>query len=202
MARVLTDDKHYKNIAKGLRGGDLVNTTYTPAEMSEAVSHLAITNAKIIDRTITELVPEDFALVRTIGNRTFMDCANLTSVEIGEQVKTIGKYAFADCPALANVVIPDNVTLIDGYAFNGHGDMVVKIGSGVTEIGTRAFYTSGECHLEMHMKATTPPTLASGALGTVAGLTYSIIVPTGCGEAYKTATNWSKYADDITEETE
>lgn len=154
----------------------------------------------IIKRSITKLKPLDFEGIGVIGAHAFRGCESLASVEFGNKVYTIGQYAFSECPALSCVIISDSVIKIDKNAFNDRGNMVVTIGNGITEIGARAFFTLTASHLEMHIKATTPPTLASGALGTASSLTHSIVVPAGCGEAYKAATNWARYADYITEE--
>ena len=49
------------------------------------------------------------------------------------------------------------------------------------------------------MKPTTPPTIASNTFD--ASKLNKIIVPVGCGDAYKNATNWSNFADYIEEAT-
>lgn len=49
------------------------------------------------------------------------------------------------------------------------------------------------------MKPTTPPTIDSNIFYT--NKLNKIIVPVGCGDTYKNATNWSKFADYIEEAT-
>ena len=49
----------------------------------------------------------------------FQDCANLTTLTIGENVKMIPSYAFAGCSALVSVTIPRFVKQIGGGAFSG-----------------------------------------------------------------------------------
>ena len=51
---------------------------------------------------------------------------------------------------------------------------------------------------EYYFYATTPPTLESSSSLNCSYHT-KIYVPAGCGEAYKTATNWTTYADKIVE---
>lgn len=91
----------------------------------------------------------------------------------------IGHGAFYDCSGLTNITIPNSVTSIGGYA--------LQIGS-ETNKATITFL--GE----------TPPTIESDTFN--ASYLNKIIVPAGCGETYKAATNWSTFADYIEEATE
>lgn len=54
-----------------------------------------------------------------IGNASFIDCINLTSLTIPEGVTDIGEYSFYDCKNLASVAIPSSVTSIGECAFGG-----------------------------------------------------------------------------------
>lgn len=114
-----------------------------------------------------------------IPNNAFRYCESLTSVTIGSGVKNIGIGSFAACDNLTSIVIPNNVEYI-----NSSG---LLIGS-PTNKGTIIFL------------GTTPPSISSGAFGT--NYLNKIIVPKGCGEAYKTATNWANFADFIEEAAE
>jgi hypothetical protein len=94
-------------------------------------------------------------------------------------VTKIGDYVFRQCLNLTSIIIPDSVTQIGGYA--------LRIGS-TTNKGTITFL------------GTTPPSIRSDTF--VFSQLEKIIVPKGCGEAYKAATNWAKYADYIEEAAE
>lgn len=61
-------------------------------------------------------------------------------------------------------------------------------------MGTTEFYINTYL-TEIHMLPTTPPTIQSNTIGFAMNSDLKIIVPAGCGEAYKAATNWAKYAD-------
>lgn len=54
-----------------------------------------------------------------IGISTFSDCANLTTITIGNKVTSIGDYAFQNCIGLTSVVLPNNVTNIGNAVFEG-----------------------------------------------------------------------------------
>lgn len=117
-----------------------------------------------------------FYRINIIGNYAFSNCNSLISIKIPDSVKSIGNFVFVDCGSLVSMVIPDSVTYIGEYTFQS-------------------------CYgiKEYHFLAVIPPTLDSNVFLNI--LSDCIIyVPKGSAEAYKTATNWSKYAKYIQEE--
>ncbi len=159
--------------------------------------------------------------VTTIGHRAFKNCFYLEKISWGKNLTTIGKEAFAFtslmsivlpdgfksirggcfkyCLSLRQVVIPEGVYQLGGNAFNGCNSLnKLTLPSTVTKIGEYAL-----CIGSTKVKATItflskkPPTLDSTAFKV--DWLNKIIVPVGCGEAYKSATNWSLYADYIEE---
>lgn len=116
----------------------------------------------------------------------------------------IGQYAFFDCESLTSITIPDSVTNIGFSAFSGCSNLTsVTIGNGVTSVGDRAFISSStntELGGTYVILATTPPTIQSTTFQ-VAKIN-KIIVPKGTLDAYKSATNWSAYADKMVEASE
>ena len=101
--------------------------------------------------------------VKKIGNQTFKNCANLTSITIPYGITRIGSYAFqyctsltsiaisnsvtyiddgafSGCSNLTSIIIPDNVPSIDSYTFQNCTNLTsVSIPSSVTSVGTYAF---------------------------------------------------------------
>lgn len=65
---------------------------------------------------ITAIVVEDG--ITSIGNYSFMECANATSVYLGNTLTFIGVNAFSTCRGLTAVTIPETVTKLNAYAFN------------------------------------------------------------------------------------
>ena len=72
----------------------------------------------------------------------------------------------------------------------------ITLPSGVTSIGTSAFYDCSAL-MKLTVLASTPPTLNSNSLSNVPA-TCSIRVPAGSVAAYKAAPNWSDRAAYIT----
>lgn len=127
---------------------------------------------------------------------TFRNQLNLTDVILPETLTKIGNRAFSGCTSLANINFPLALASIGNNAFSRCSSMEgVKLPSTVTTIGTSAFqYCTGLTRVSI--AADTPPTLGSSAFANCTALT-GIYVPDESVEAYKTATNWSAYANII-----
>ena len=120
---------------------------------------------------------------------------NVTSFTIPDGTTKIGYGAFFSCSSLTSVTIPNSVTSIGGSAFNSCSSLTsVTISNSVTSIGYSAFSFCSRL-TSVTIKATTPPTLTSGAFDDTNNC--PIYVPAESVDAYKTATNWSAYADRI-----
>lgn len=136
--------------------------------------------------------------VTIIHNNAFSNCASLRSATIGSSVSSIGVRAFERCDLLSEIVIPDSVTTIGEGTFKDCTSLTsVTIGSGISSIGTDAFFGCSDL-TSVTITATTPPSLASiycfPSIGT-GHITF--YVPIASVDAYKSATNWSRYADYI-----
>lgn len=106
-------------------------------------------------------------------------CTSLTSIHL-PKIKILGSSAFSGCTALQTIRLGADIESIGAYSFN--------CGSSSTKT-------------TIIIEATTPPALNSGAFNTSTYLTTiaKIVVPKGCGETYKTATNWTLVASIIEE---
>lgn len=95
-----------------------------------------------------------------------------------------------------DVVVPDAVVRVGWFYCKN----IVLPETTIVVHGTDAYDIE-----KVYIKATTPPTLESPAFyekvfsGDLEEGEKFIIVPVGCGNVYKTATNWSEYADYIEE---
>ena len=119
---------------------------------------------KTIKRVI---IPEGYT---SIGERAFLGCEELTSIELPESFASIGEMAFFDCIGLTEIKLPDSITTIRKEAFlDCIGLMNIKLPESLASIEERAF---GDCISLTDIKL--PKSLASigeGAFGFCTGLT-------------------------------
>ena len=129
-----------------------------------------------------------------IDQYAFQNCKNLTSIDLNG-VTNIGDNAF-DGTGIGVLVIPDAV-ILGGYLCRGYRTGVVDQYKKVSLASSRFKSANSLCHLIL--RSTTMCSLTTSALeGTpiAAGIGW-IYVPTDLVATYKTATNWSNYANQI-----
>ena len=133
--------------------------------------------------------------VTQIGERAFENCNILASVQIPLGVTEIGMGAFANT-SLTSLIIPDNVTSIGGWICSYCTSLqTVTIGNDVTSIGEGTFFNNSSLK-SVYCKPKTPPTLGKEVFGQNS-YNRTIYVPSVSISAYKTAVNWSEYANYI-----
>ena len=113
------------------------------------------------------------------GN-AFCGAAIIQVIDWGENISTIPSRAFQNS-TIANITIPATITKIGDSCFSNCNSLAV-----VTFLPTTPPTVLGPFNFPTHM---------SGAYVAL----KSIIVPKGCGDAYKTAGYWSNYASVIIE---
>ena len=142
--------------------------------------------------------------VTSIESSAFNGCSSAASITIGNGVTKIDPYVFSRCSSLTGITIGNGVTSIERYAFSSCSSLTsITIGNGVTSIGDRAFIgssTNTELGGTYVILAITPPTIQSTTFQNAK--INKIIVPKGTLDAYKSATNWSAYADKMVEASE
>lgn len=117
-------------------------------------------------------------LEQTLSNLC-RDCRSLTSVDL-PKIKVLGNSAFSGCSSLQTLRLGPDIGTIESYAFN---------------CGSSSNKTT------IIIEATRPPIIDAMAFGSTSTPTNiaKIIVPKGCANAYKTATNWTIVASLIEE---
>lgn len=153
--------------------------------------------------------------VTTIGDNAFKNCETLASLAIPSGVTVIPSSMCNGCVLLASMNIPSGVTSIGVEAYEDCLSLLdITIPASVTSIGDDAFRTSYwdtepqrtmmlnmAANRRVTVLATTPPTIGTGAFSIISGqgdvASYPIYVPAESLNAYKTATNWSVYANRI-----
>ncbi|MBO5424033.1 MAG: leucine-rich repeat domain-containing protein [Lachnospiraceae bacterium] len=179
------------------------NTEITDLVISEGCLGVVQTPSNItsiqLPSTITSLPPGSLSRKTSLTSITFAETVTATEISasfcayssnsaftdivIPEGIETINESAFEYCTALQNITLPSTIKFIDYNAFyEGYNTSLTKV---------------------IKIKAQTPPRLYS-----TRSIVYStnnllkIIVPQGCLDKYKTASNWSSFASKMEESTE
>ena len=202
---------------------DLGNPVYIGAYMFYWLTDLALTELPSGLTSIGDYAfygCENLALTElpsgltSIGDYAFYNCDDLVLTELPSGLTTIGESAFEVCDKINLRCLPEGVVSVGqnafrmdyntngGFPYTSMNGVMFTLPTTIQNIGTKAFaYTvssgAATCYLgEIEILAKVPPTATSpfGDYGIP-----TIIVPAGCGEAYKTAEGWSAYADKIVE---
>lgn len=136
--------------------------------------------------------------VEKIGNSAFAWNRKLTKIIAEEGIKQFGIWCFHYCDKLVDVSLPSSLTNVSSYMFYDCGSLEeVIIPKNVTAINYWGFCWCRKLK-KVKLLTTTPPSLDAGAFYQSLAL-KTIEVPKGSSELYKSATNWSLYADIIVE---
>lgn len=147
----------------------------------------------IINRTITEIKSD----VSIVGDHVFYTCKELVSAEFPNATK-INANALRDCIRLVSVSIPNAKDLM-GSSFRGDQNikkldlpkvekLYTNVFTGCTRLETIIFRANKVCSMSNDNILSDTP-IADG--------TGYVYVPSALVDSYKTATNWSTYADQI-----
>ena len=137
-----------------------------------------------------------FPAVTSIGDDAFEQCINLTSVHF-PAATSIGVYAFSSCDSLTSVHFPA-VTSIGADAFNYGKSLTSADFPAATSIDDEAFYLCRKL-TSLILRVTTQVCTLSNTNAFIntpikSGTGY-IYVPAALIDSYKTATNWTTYAN-------
>lgn len=138
-----------------------------------------------------------------LGSRTFYQNYSLKKIRIPTSITSIPSYLCYRCRALENIEFPENITDIGDYAF--YDCFRLKEVHFHENIATLRSCCFQYCHAmgDYYCHRTTPPTMTSNnALSNIPG-SCTIWVPKSDERtiltAYRTASNWSTYANYMAE---
>lgn len=130
------------------------------------------------------------------GRGAFKESRVLTSVNL-EKVIKIGKEAFNGCWEIKSVVLPE-IEIINNMAFESCSITKAYIGEKCTVMEQHCFYRMlNQLERVFIVTPITPPTAGADMFDYTADRRLKIYVPDDSVDAYKTATNWTKWADNI-----
>ena len=155
--------------------------------------------------------------VTTIGYKAFLNCYNMTSIEIPNSIDSISSHAFRNCEQLQRVVIPNSVVTLYPCAFHsctglksvviGNSVSVINdycfqycyqlaevvIGSSVTYLGIKAFYDCPSLR-KVTCLAPVPPKMYAYSSFCDEAYTYATLsVPVASTQAYRNDENWGLF---------
>lgn len=142
--------------------------------IGKGITWSAIESLKLCAQNVEGSVTVNFNIPdREYNDFDYFYGSRFDKAVIGESVTSIGKYAFYNTYSVKCLIIGKGVMSIGSYAFDGCTSL-----------------------REIYCKATTPPSLGSGVfLNNNSGRKF--YVPMESVDAYKSAENWSVYADVI-----
>lgn len=172
--------------------------TYTSSTQSKLSINPSAFNTTIKSHTYDEVGLIKFnGVLSEIVSQIFNSSDSLLTCVLPTKVTKIGTDAFYSCDSLTSITIPNSITSIGDNAFSFCTNLTsITISNSVTEIGEDGFYYCDSL-TSIYCKATTPPALGNTYVFADNGSGRKIYVPYQSLDAYKTATYWSEYADDI-----
>ena len=147
----------------------------------------------IVSGTITEYTNDR---VTKIASYAFYNCSSLTSADFTAATR-IGESAFVSCSSLTSANFPA-ATSIGDYAFSGCSNLTSADFPAATSIGVTAFFRCSNL-TSLILRATTQVCTLSNTNAfnntPIKSGTGYIYVPAALVDSYKTATNWTTYAN-------
>ena len=143
---------------------------------SEEISQLFILNlvSKARDFITGTIEVAESDIVTSIADYAFLECSSLTSVSF-PVATSIGQNAFSGCSKLTEVSFPNVTSIGDAAFYNCSSLTTIYVGTNISTVCTLS---------------------STDAFEECSKLT-NIYVPANLVDSYKTATNWSSYADKI-----
>lgn len=137
--------------------------------------------------------------LQSLSSYAFQSMKNLRELYLPSSLTYIDSYAFSGSYYLTELIIPDYVTTIGAYAFNSPQRLrYVQIGntvySSITSIGAKAFYSPNSRIERVVIKTLNTPSISSN---TFADNVKVFLVNYSKLKDFKTATNWTNFADKI-----
>ena len=182
MAEYLTNTADLTAVADAIRAkGGISNPLVYPDGFVSAIQAIETGGGSGSDELVNSLI--DRTISGTYVNNT---------------VTIIGRYGLAGCTKLTSVVLPA-VRTTDGNSINGCSELIKADFSNLQNIRYSTFYSNKKLValiIRTQVVAKLENTSAFKDTPIISGKGY-VYVPSALVNSYKSATNWSTYADQI-----
>jgi hypothetical protein len=194
----------YSASLKGLYIGDNISTLQNYA-LDYCINLTKITIPTLVNSLGTYCFRNCYSLpfiitpyLATLVNvGVFQNCYSLSNIILSAGIEKIGNSAISNNFSLKDIIFPDGLTTFNNYSMAVARTLrKITVPASVTTLGTQVFYSAVNM-LYYKFLSTTPPTMANINVFENINILCKIYVPDASLEAYKTATNWSVYADYI-----
>ena len=211
----LYEEENIQNIADSIRSKTGSTDKLKLADIPSKIDGIDLeTYQKIIDRTITSV---NLTNLTSVGSYGFNNCTSLTSINL-PNLKSVGGGGFNYCTSLTEVNLPSlksvgytgfsyctsltsvnltNLTSVGSYGFNNCTSLTSINLPNLKSVGGGGFSNCRKL-IKLVMRIEQLVTIGnSNAFEStpIASGTGFIYVPSALVESYKTATNWSVYAN-------
>lgn len=216
MSKVLISEENLINIANAIREKNGKTATYKPSEMASAIQNIfsgssTTTKGIIINEYDEDGYATDVSVVgmTSIPDYYFATYSNaytnflnkyLKNVQLPNNLTSIGNFAFQWCRNLALTELPSGITSIGVRVFQDCISLIEMSCLGnITSIANYVFYECTNLSIFALPNITRVPTLGSDVFTNtpIAKGTGYVYVPDNLVNNFKSATNWSIYADQI-----
>lgn len=138
-------------------------------------------------------------VANALGQYAFANCGALKSISLPNTITSIGQQAMALCSKLNFVNIPTSTTTLTTRTFNGcYGLIYVSFPNGFTSLQGDNIFNVGYSIVEYdYMRCTNTSILQYTNAFSGINATCKIKVPSSLLDRWKTASNWSTYANYI-----
>ena len=128
--------------------------------------------------------------VTSIGYCAFLDCNDMTALNMPSSIVTIENSAFERSMGLTELVIGSGVTTIKTESFHNCTSLIsLTLPKSLKTIGVESFAGCSSL-TEIIVERTTPPTIQSNTFNGVNKTNCKLYVPEGCQSAYASASYW------------
>lgn len=218
MAKYVIEDTTLTNTANAIREKTGKADTITPSNFATEIASIetggggsTVTKGIIINEFdsagyaadvsvvgMTEIPGGYFFSSSTSGNPIFRFMVN---VDLNKEITKFGPYSFYSCEKLKLPILHSGITYLSNSCFEydvGLTEMTVE--GMLTYIGTKCFNSCSNLKKFVLSNVTNVPNLYNKAAFNstpIASGTGYIYVPDALVDSFKSATNWSTYADQI-----